>query len=367
VRLGGKRLARKGGVRREYESQEIGRQSRKDDDAESEDDGMNLFKRHIGRRAAGVGVGVALLMLGLEAPAFAAAPTVTTVLPTSGPPGCVVVVTGTNFNNPNVTSVKFGTIAATFTIQSGTELWTTVPAAAPLGATTITIDNGSPPAAVIAFTRTDPAVSPGGCAPTVTSYTPSCGSAGTSVVIAGTNLLRSDDGTGGVVKFAPYAGVFPAGGATHSNAATETPTSLTVFVPTGAADGPIRVSTFNDTIGSGAALGATVFNVPPPDCVAAAPHPRSISLKLKDKLVAKGTVKSTEATPFTECAASVPVKIQRKVSGSWKTVGKTTTSDTGAYSKKIKNKKGKYRSLAVKITLASGDVCGKAKSPVRTH
>jgi hypothetical protein len=48
-------------------------------------------------------------------------------------------------------------------------------------------------------------------------------------------------------------------------------------------------------------------------------------------------------------------------------VGKTTTSDTGAYSKKIKNKKGKYRSLAVKTTLASGDVCGKAKSPVRTH
>jgi hypothetical protein len=65
--------------------------------------------------------------------------------------------------------------------------------------------------------------------------------------------------------------------------------------------------------------------------------------------------------------ASVPVKIQRKVSGSWKTVGKTTTSDTGAYSKKIKNKKGKYRSIAVKTTLEGGEVCLKAKSPVRTH
>jgi len=303
-------------------------------------------------------------MLGLAAPAFAAAPTVTGAAPSSGPPGCVVVLTGTNFNNPNVTpvtGVKFGATNATFTIQSGTELWATVPAVGP-GATTITVDNGSPPAAVFAFTVTA-AGSPGGCAPTVTSYTPTCGSAGTSVAIAGTNLLKADDGTGGDVRFAPY----PVVGATHSNAATETPTSLTVFVPTGAADGPIRVSTFNDVIGQGAALGTTIFEVPPPDCVAAAPHARSISLKLKDKLVAKGTVKSTEATPFTDCAASVPVKIQKKVSGSWKTVGKTTTSDTGAYSKKIKNKKGKYRSLAVKTTLASGDVCGKAKSPVRTH
>jgi len=48
-------------------------------------------------------------------------------------------------------------------------------------------------------------------------------------------------------------------------------------------------------------------------------------------------------------------------------VGKTTTSDTGAYSKKIKNKKGKYRSIAVKTTVPTDEVCLKAKSPVRTH
>jgi len=126
------------------------------------------------------------------------------------------------------------------------------------------------------------------------------------------------------------------------------------------------VTTFLPADG-GQDFSATLFQVPPPDCPTAVGHTRSITLKLKDKLVAKGTVKSTETTPFTDCAASVPVKIQKKKSGSWKTVGKTTTSDTGAYSKKIKNKPGKYRSLAVKTTLASGDVCGKAKSPVRTH
>ena len=91
---------------------------------------MSLGKRHIGRRVAGVGVGVALMVLGLQAPAFAAAPTATAVSPTSGPAGCVVKVTGTNFKNPNVTGVTFdgGGNPATFTIQSDTELWVTVPA-----------------------------------------------------------------------------------------------------------------------------------------------------------------------------------------------------------------------------------------------
>ena len=57
---------------------------------------MSLKKRHIGRRVVGVGVGVALMVLGLEAPALAA-PTVTSFTPTSGPTDCVVVVTGTGF------------------------------------------------------------------------------------------------------------------------------------------------------------------------------------------------------------------------------------------------------------------------------
>ena len=60
---------------------------------------MSLKKRHIGRRVAGVGVGVALMVLGLQAPAFAAAPTVTSFTPTSGPDGCVMVVTGTGFDD----------------------------------------------------------------------------------------------------------------------------------------------------------------------------------------------------------------------------------------------------------------------------
>src|SRR6266540_7268112 len=58
---------------------------------------MNLFKRHVGRRVAGVGVAVALLVLGLEAPAYAAVPTITSMLPASPSPGCEATLTGTNF------------------------------------------------------------------------------------------------------------------------------------------------------------------------------------------------------------------------------------------------------------------------------
>ncbi len=118
---------------------------------------MNLLRRHIGRRVAGVGVGVALLVLGLEAPAFAA-PVVTAISPTSGPAqynpaatppvtaGCVVAITGTGFDQPGafaVDTVKFtgatgiNTVSATFNVVSDTEIWTTVPATATTGAITV--------------------------------------------------------------------------------------------------------------------------------------------------------------------------------------------------------------------------------------
>ena len=133
-------------------------------------------------------------------------------------------------------------------------------------------------------------------------------------------------------------------------------------MPTGAADGPIRVETFDTTIGSGAALGATPFLMPPPDCAPATGHTRSITLKLKKNGQASGVVKSTEDPPFTDCVSAVPVKIQRKAKGGgWKNAGTATTTDTGSYSKKTKGKPGKYRALAPKTTdprgLCEGHVC----------
>jgi hypothetical protein len=303
-----------------------------------------------------------LVVLGLESPAFAVPPTITSFSPTSGPAGCVVVITGTDFDNPDVSSVDIGgTPVTAFKIVSGTKIWATV---AGTTSGTIHVTNASDTASSPTdFTNTNP----GACSPTITQLTPCSGSAGTTVLITGMNLLKysgttTTEAVGGDVRFAPYAST-----ATHTVPNVDTSTSLTVIVPSDAADGPIRVSTFNDVIGEGAVLSGTAFQVPPPDitCPHTDPFPRSITLSLRKHLVARGKVSVGDG--FTDCAASVPVKVQRRVSGQWRTVGRTTTTDTGAYKKRIRDRTGRYRALAPHVTLASGDVCPRAVSPVRRH
>jgi IPT/TIG domain-containing protein len=206
---------------------------------------MTLAKRRLGRRLAGAGVAAASLMLGLEAPAFATPPTISSFSPTSGPTGCVVVITGTNFKDPMVTSVDIGgTPVSEFKVVSGTEIWATVAGDA---SGTIHVTNASATASSPSdFTNANP----GGCSPTITFSWPCGGAAGTEVTIVGTNLLKSSGtatspAVGGDVRFAPYTDT-----ATHTGS-PETPRQLSVAVPPDAADGPIRVSTFNDIVGEG--------------------------------------------------------------------------------------------------------------------
>jgi IPT/TIG domain len=321
---------------------------------------MTLAKRRLGRRLAGAGVAAASLVLGLQAPASATPPTISSFSPTSGPAGCVVVITGTNFKDPIVTSVDIGgTPVSAFKVVSGTEIWATVAGDA---SGTIHVSNASATASSPSdFTSANP----GGCSPTITFVTPCAGFPGMVVTILGTNLLKSS-GTattapvGGDVRFAPYTAT-----ATHTGA-PETPKQLSVLVPLDAADGPIRVSTFNDIVGEGAVLSGPAFQVPPPDVTCLpADHARSMTLSLRRHLVARGRVSSPEDPPFTDCVASVPVRIQRRVSGPWRTVGRTTTTDTGAYKKRIKDRPGKYRSVAPPINPLP--LCFRAISPVRTR
>jgi IPT/TIG domain len=351
---------------------------------------MSLGKRHIGRRVAGIGVGVALMMLGLAAPAYADS-AVTAVAPTSGPEDCVVAITGSGFRTfaDSVNVLTFvGPVSGNsddvdagdwFSI-SDTEIWAVVPALAP--GTTYTVVLTQPSGTNTAggtFLSTGLAGgAPGGCAPTITSFTPTCGSAGDVVTITGTNLLSADNldtnNSGGDVYF-------------QNNTATETlasqpvpdlsePTSISAIVPTGVADGPIHVftnvdATPNTPLTVDGVFSAASFLTPPPDCVpvGGTTHARSISFKIKSSGKASGVVKSTEDPAFTDCAAAVPVKIQKKTNSGWKTVGKTTTSDTGSYAKKVKNPKGKqkFRALAPKVSLGDPvtDVCSKAKSATR--
>ena len=324
---------------------------------------MSLGKRHIGRRVAGVGVAVALMVLGLEAPAFAVSPTITSFTPTSGPAGCVIVITGTNFENPAVTAVDIGGDAvANFAVISDTEIWAESDAVA---TGTVHVTNGSGTAnSALNFTVADP----GGCAPTVAAFTPACGGSGTAVTITGTNLLSDSDPTNDEtqVRFVQAASGTYTDSAVHTIPNAESPTTLSVLVPSGQTDGPIRVVTDVDT-----AFALTPFQVPPPDCLPTTPptHARSISLTLSGHVKAKGKVSSKEDPAFTECVAGVPVKIQRKTKSGWKTVGSATTNGTGSYAKKVKDKTGSYRAIAKKVSLGDPvtDVCSKATSPVRKH
>jgi hypothetical protein len=173
------------------------------------------------------------------------------------------------------------------------------------------------------------------------------------VTIIGTNLLKSSGTTTtapveGDVRLAPYAAT-----ATHT-ATQESPRQLSVVVRPDAADGRIRVSTFNDIVGEGAVLGAG-FIVPPPDFDCIGPETsRSVTLRVVRSLAARGAVSADNG--FTACAASVPVKIQRRVAGGWETVRTTTTSPTGSYSRHIPDKAGRYRATAPKIFLSYGFV-----------
>ena len=326
---------------------------------------MTLAKRRLGRRLAGAGVAAASLMLGLEAPAFATPPTISSFSPSSGPAGCVLVITGTNFKDPIVTSVDIaGTPVSEFKVVSGTEIWATVAGDA---SGTIHVTNASATASSSTdFTNANP----GGCSPTITYLAPCGGTAGVIVIIIGTNLLKSSGMTttaavGGDVRFAPYTAT-----ATHTGT-PETPTRHEVLVPPGTIDGPIRVSTFNDVVGEGAVLSNTRFEVVPPECdLFPLEQPRSVTLRLRKHLVARGMVSlTTEGDDSTVCMASVPVKIQRRVSGHWKTVGSTTTNDIGAYNKRIKDKPGRYRATASMIFLVEPvlQTCLRAISPVRTR
>jgi len=324
---------------------------------------MTLAKRRLGRRLAGAGVAAASLMLGLQTPASATSPTISSFSPTSGPPGCVVVITGTNFKDPMVTSVDIGgTPVSEFKVVSGKEIWATV---ADDASGTIHVANATATASSSSdFTNANP----GGCSPTITFVTPCGGSAswGTVVAIIGTNLLKSSGTTttapiGADVRFAPYTET-----ATHTGT-PESPRLLRVGVPAGADDGRIRVSTFNDVLGEGAVLSPLHFIVPPPDFDCSwwfDPVSRSVTLRFVRSL-AVGVV--SPDGEFTVCAASVPVRIQRRVAGEWETVRTTSTSPSGSYEIRIPDKAGRYRATAPKFPSGVLTPCARVISPVRTR
>ena len=163
-------------------------------------------------------------------------PTISGLQPSSGPEGATVVVAGTNLTGAS--ALSFNGTAATFTVNSATQITATVPTGATTGKVSVTTPNGAATSSTN-FTVTT--------APTITSFAPTSGPVGTSVVITGANLTGATALT------------------LNGTAATYTvnsATQITATVPSGAATGKFSVTT-----PGGTASSASNFTVTAPPTI----------------------------------------------------------------------------------------------------
>ncbi len=128
---------------------------------------------------------------------FVSAPTITSFTPSSAPIASNVVITGTNFTG--TTSVSFGGIPATsFTVFSPTSITAKVPNG---NSGSITVSNQAGTASLAGFTFLP--------APTLSSFSPSTGIAGTTITITGTNLNGVTDVICGTVHATSFTMISP--------------------------------------------------------------------------------------------------------------------------------------------------------------
>ena len=167
---------------------------------------------------------------------YAAAPSITSLSPTSGAVTASVTITGANFGSTRGSStVKFNGTAATPTSWSATSIVVPVPTGATTGNVVVTVSG-------VASNGKSFTVVP---APSITSLSPTSGAVTASVTITGTNF-GSPQGSG-TVKF----------NGTTATPTSWTATSIAVHVPTGATTGNVVVNA------SGVASNGKSFTVVP--------------------------------------------------------------------------------------------------------
>jgi len=161
-------------------------------------------------------------------------PTITAFTPSSGALYTVITITGTSFYN--VSSVQFNGTASIFILVNSTTITAKVQAGTTSGPISVTTPGGTV-SSVASFAVIPPS-------PTITSFTPSNGSAGTVVTLTGTNFIWTT-----AVAF----GGMPAASFTIVSA-----TSLTATVRSGTTSGNITVT--NVSVTATSAKSFTVNN-----------------------------------------------------------------------------------------------------------
>jgi len=163
----------------------------------------------------------------------AAAPTITSFAPTSGVVGASVTITGTNL--AGATTVSFNGTAATFTVNSATQITAAVPSGATTGKISLTAPGGT--------VTSSGNFTVSAAAPTISSFTPTSGATGTSVAITGTNLAGAS-----ALSF----------NGTPATFTVQSATQIATSVPAGATTGSILVTT-----PGGSAASPSAFTVTP--------------------------------------------------------------------------------------------------------
>ncbi len=159
-------------------------------------------------------------------------PKITTFTPASGATGSSVTITGRALNGAS--AVRFGSLSATFTVTSSTQIEATVPNGALAEAISVT----TPVKTATSGTRFQPTFS-------LTSFTPKSGAPGTAITLTGMGF-RSNSAV-------QFDGV-PAASVTYVSA-----TKLMATVPAGANGGAITVT--NTVSPAGTVSGAGAFAV----------------------------------------------------------------------------------------------------------
>ena len=186
---------------------------------------------------------------------YVAAPTVTSISPTSGPAtgGTTVIISGTNFSG--ATAVTFGATAATgFSVLSATQITATAPAGS--GTVDVRITTGGGTSATSAADQYTYIA-----APTVSSISPTSGPAtgGSSVIITGANLSGAT-----AVRF---------GGGNASGFTVNSATQITATAPAGTGTVDVTVITGGGTSATSAADQFTYLAAPTVSSISPASGP----------------------------------------------------------------------------------------------
>jgi RHS repeat-associated protein len=217
-----------------------------------------------------------VLCLTLYGYAFAAAPSITSLSPTSGSVGASVTISGSNFGSTQGSStIKFNGTVATPASWSATKIIAPVPSAATTGNVVVTVggaaSNGK------SFTVT----------PVVSSLSPNSGAIGASITISGTGF-GSTQGTS-IVKF---------------NGITSTPTnwsatSIVAPVPSGATTGNVVV-----TVSSVASSGVSFTVVSAPSISTISPSSAAVGASITITGANFGSAQGSSTVSFNGTLAS---------------------------------------------------------------